>query len=329
MPLFLFISNALQVHGWELTKVLSKLLEEELKNSSVYEGRQLELVCLAVDGFKQPQQLIALAYLLSIGSEFDMIINLDGFNEVVLPMIENRPAGVYPFYPRAWHLYARSGFDLEVALRVVELQRIKERIARLRRLMSRPPFRWSVFCLTLWDILDRRTRIQLQSVDARLRRALHQSGRPLRESGSSEKDETLPEFFQSLVRIWSRCSLAMAQLCQANGTEYFHFLQPNQYYVGSKNLTLEEREVAFVEGKSPTKGAVAIAYPLLVEGGRLLAGRGIHFCDLTQIFHEESRTIYRDNCCHVNKLGNTILATEVVRFIRSGIEARRQTYPRC
>ncbi len=43
------------------------------------------VVNLGFAGYKQPQQLLALAYFLSLGAEYDLIINLDGYNEIVLP----------------------------------------------------------------------------------------------------------------------------------------------------------------------------------------------------------------------------------------------------
>lgn len=39
---------------------------------------------LGQGGWKQPQQLLALNYFLSLGQRFDVIVNLDGFNEIAL-----------------------------------------------------------------------------------------------------------------------------------------------------------------------------------------------------------------------------------------------------
>ena len=33
-------------------------------------------------GYKQPQQLMAYNYLLSLGAEFDAVINIDGYNVI-------------------------------------------------------------------------------------------------------------------------------------------------------------------------------------------------------------------------------------------------------
>src|SRR5665647_2953216 len=41
------------------------------------------VVSLGVAGYKQPQQLLTLTYFLSLGAEYDLVINLDGYNEIV------------------------------------------------------------------------------------------------------------------------------------------------------------------------------------------------------------------------------------------------------
>ncbi len=67
---------------------------------------RVRLLNFASGGYKQPQQLMILNWLLAQGVYFDLIINIDGFNEVALPPVENIPMGVNPFYPRSW--YART-----------------------------------------------------------------------------------------------------------------------------------------------------------------------------------------------------------------------------
>ena len=49
---------------------------------------------------KQPQQLFKLYYLDLIGLKFDIIINLDGFNELALTLSENFAINDHLIYPR-------------------------------------------------------------------------------------------------------------------------------------------------------------------------------------------------------------------------------------
>ena len=80
--------------------------------------REIVFVRLALCGFKQPQQLMSLNYILSLGGEFDLVINIDGFNEIALPGPENIASDVFAAFPRSWHLRTVTGNDTQ-ALRMI------------------------------------------------------------------------------------------------------------------------------------------------------------------------------------------------------------------
>src|SRR5262249_59055693 len=74
-------------------------LIERLSELDAYRGRTFVPLNLAVGGYKQPQAFMAIAYLLALGAEFDVAINLDGFNDVTRHPAENA-ADVLPLpYP--------------------------------------------------------------------------------------------------------------------------------------------------------------------------------------------------------------------------------------
>ena len=75
----------------------------------------------------------------------------------------------------------------------------------------------------------------------------------MRGPSFERKDEA--ELYHELVEVWKRSSLQMKVLCDANGTKYYHFLQPNQYVIGSKPMSeAEKRQV--VNALSPYKSGV-------------------------------------------------------------------------
>ncbi|MFP6606164.1 MAG: hypothetical protein VCC19_06285, partial [Myxococcota bacterium] len=106
-------SVALQVFG-EGSETLRTSL------APAFPGKRIEFVGLTLGGYKQPQQLMALAWMLSLGAHFDVVVNLDGFNEVVLPYAENDPLGIHPAYPRSWHLYQSGALDVAWTAYVAE-----------------------------------------------------------------------------------------------------------------------------------------------------------------------------------------------------------------
>src|SRR5262249_23951485 len=120
-------------------------LEAELSKSSEFANRRLIFVNLALGGYKQPQQLMTLAYLLSLGAEFDLVLNIDGFNEVALYELENASHHVFPAFPRSWH--ARIGTTEQVSgLTKGRLLVIEEQRTELARWHSRAPWRYSILC---------------------------------------------------------------------------------------------------------------------------------------------------------------------------------------
>jgi hypothetical protein len=65
--------------------------EADLRQNTFFRDRDIVTLCFSHEGYKQPQQLLVLAYFLSIGQTFDMVVNIDGFNEVGA-----RPASTTP-----------------------------------------------------------------------------------------------------------------------------------------------------------------------------------------------------------------------------------------
>jgi lysophospholipase L1-like esterase len=110
----------------------------------------------------------------------------------------------------------------------------------------------------------------------------------------------------------------MHQLCAARGIPYHHFLQPNQYVPGSKPLTLEER-TRFTRDDHPYRQAVLDGYPELRKAGEELRRSGVAFHDLTDLFADEERTVYGDDCCHLNAYGNRRLAEAVAAALRQDL----------
>ena len=75
--------------------------------------RRVRVHSLALGGFKQPQMLAALAYLMALGQRFDVVVELDGFNDVALSFSENKYKGTFPAYPRDWDGLVGQAPDLE------------------------------------------------------------------------------------------------------------------------------------------------------------------------------------------------------------------------
>jgi hypothetical protein len=297
----------------QLVKTASATLAEALSGAPRFAGRSIELVDLALGGYKQPQQLLVLATLLALGAQFDAVIDVDGFNEIDGAK-DNLQDGINPYYPYTWNLHARQALDPVALVHMSAVEAARARRETLRTDFARWPVPHSAFLLTLWDLLDRRQEATIRAETAALRDALAHSPATPQQTGPAVAFADDNAMYADFVEVWARASLEMAMLCASHGIAYFQFLQPNQYFPESKTLTAEERQHAYDPDVADT-GRVATAYPMLRERGRDLVTQGVPFTDLTMLFKDEPRSVYGDTCCHLNSLGNAELAEAIGRVV--------------
>ncbi len=69
---------------------VSQGFTKKLKNFPDLANKEIIVMDFASGGYKQPQQLLILNYFLAIGQTFDVVINIDGFNEVALSNLNNQ-----------------------------------------------------------------------------------------------------------------------------------------------------------------------------------------------------------------------------------------------
>ena len=133
-------------------------------------------------------------------------------------------------------------------------------------------------------------------------------------SGPPRKYPDEAALYKDLAGIWANSSLLIHGISRAKGIAYFHFLQPNQYVRGTKELNSEERRTVFLTA-SPFKEGAEKGYPYLIAAGRALADAGVSFHDRTKLFAGITETIYVDDCCHYNRKGYRLLASDVARIV--------------
>jgi hypothetical protein len=288
--------------------------EEQLANDPRFAGKEIVLVRLGVSGFKQPQNLLILSYLLGLGGEFDYIINLDGFNEVVLTETGNLPSSVNYSYPHQWHIRLEDVVTPSETSTSYRLLGIRARRQEVAASAAVSRLRWSgLYCL-IWKCRDLMMQRELISLGMAQMNRTETDGRGFVQGGPRNPSTPIEQLRTEFVDLWKRCSREMKVLAAANGAEYYQFLQPNQYLPDSKVLTPDERETAYAPGHSYEK-AVQASYPLLQQAGAELQSDGIRFVDLTGIFRNETGTIYRDWCCHVNQKGYEMVADAMAQAI--------------
>ena len=207
---------------------------------------------MAAGGYKQPQQFLALAYLLAQGAHFDLVINVDGFNEIALPPAENRPHGVAPLYPRGW--FWRVG-NLKDA-RLPEAARCNCRRRCMRAPIGHGDSRSGISTTAVCWRSRGRAVTNCSAPDGIGSSPRSTSRRSSRRQSYAATGPAMtfaddPSYYAYLARVWRDSSLQMRLLCDANGIAYAHFLQPNQHVEGSKSMTPEERKLMLATGDVP------------------------------------------------------------------------------
>lgn len=297
-------------------------LTESLLASPAFAGKRIELVALTVGGYKQPQQMIALSWLLALGAKFDVVINLDGFNEVVLPRADNVPVGVHPSFPRSWDFYQTKVLDTARLDYAAETRRLLEEQRDRRRAYGTGLLSYSAVVLTLLERADTASSEEIARTQATFRQGLNRAGLDFQSTGPFLPYPDDAALVEDLVALWKASSLQMHHLTAATGGRYFHFLQPNQWVKDAKPYSGIERHQFKIRGPFLPRTAVPAAYPELGRAGFELRNTGVAFHSLVRLFSEETRTVYRDTCCHFNALGITAIATEIGRIVGENHEMR-------
>jgi len=289
-------------------------LIEALQASPRFAGKEIVIVPLALHGYKQPQQLMLLNYLLTLGAEFDIIINIDGFNEVALHYAENAQQNVFPAFPRSWYLRVEPLPDPGSRALIGEIAYLKDKQIRWSQRFPAAALHYSVTANLIWRLGARRFAAKMDQLQRLL--ASHRPPPPGYEVTGPREERSEGDTYGLLASIWKNASLQLAKLSQANGISYFQFLQPNQYDPGAKPLSETELHTAY-DPSHPYRAGVLAGYPLLRQYGSDLRAHGVAFWDLSGMFADVRDTIYIDSCCHINDKGNAMLADRVAAAISS------------
>jgi hypothetical protein len=291
-------------------------LVEQMKQHAFFSGKEIVPLCFSHEGYKQPQEAVVLAYFLSIGQPFDLVVNIDGFNDVALGSLNNE-RGLDFSMPSVQHLDPLINVVNQSTLTPDKLETLAG-IFRDRR--------------TLLDLTDRIRANRIASVNFVLDRYYRMvSNRYVEGLGrfsnlpSNPPDNAFVQVAPSLegrapaalhagiASTWRDASVLMKDMLAERQASYFHFLQPNQYYP-TKTFSDEEAAIALNDA-SPFKKSVEAGYAAMVAAGSTLTQRNVQFFDATRVFDRAPAQMYMDDCCHYTQAGNYVLADFIAASI--------------
>ncbi len=307
-------------------------LERELRSVPELAGREVVVTTYAMGAYKQPQHLLVINDIIARGGSLDVLILIDGFNEAVLGININRRFRVDPFFPHYWFRLAEDMSTASDLRTLGRIEYLKSQRRRTAHRFSRLGARYSMLLSFVWKSLDSRlagrigeARQELEATasDGPLTPArLHQNDRVF--FGSFPEYASVRDFYVDAAANWALSSALLDRLLEAQGGRFFHFLQPNQYFPGSKPLTEQETGL-MLPAEHPQHWNLATGYPYFRAAGERLRQAGVSFHDLTHLFENHSETLYHDSCCHLNQRGNDLLMAAVGRIIAQAISADHGT----
>jgi len=237
----------------------------------------------AMGGGKQPQQYFKYLYLDLLDFRPDIVINVDGVNEINLPLAENLPRRIPASFPRSYSglVRAASG-DRSCAKRNNSLLRLDSNIPLVE--------------LFVWLYV----RHCHKTIEGDLNSIPWWSW-----MGQGDHVEA---YVKESVSVWKSSSNKLNSILESRGIHYIHVVQPSPYLDGSKVLTDEEKVFLTTDIFESYGIHMKEFYGHL--NGETLATK--NFLDLRFLFKSFPDTVYSDAAGHFNQLGNKIISEQIV-----------------
>jgi hypothetical protein len=308
--------------GLALALQRSPELAQAFATRPEWSNRRVRVLNFAMPGYKQPQQALALTYFVALGQRFDLIVNIDGFNEIVTSH-RNWAAGVEPTYP-ADTIWGEWGRLLEKAGTTGKPTSAASHLESYYRLSVSDWRRRADACRLAACFVGMSLAADLASARAaRLAAALQSASEEesLFPTAIKNPDAKSFEIHVDTAERWAAASRVMAGLARERGAAYLHVVQPNQWW----------RAIAGayppIDPAHPHGWVIELVnagYPRLVERVRGLREAGVDVLDATALFRElDWREVYSDDCCHYTDRGNALfaaaIAAEVARLQRTKV----------
>lgn len=302
---------------------INQRFTQSLKQLPQLADKQIIILNMGGLGYKQPQQLLILNYFLALGQKFDLIINIDGFNEVAFGSLNNQ-AKIDISMPSLQQIQpissiANQSLSMETINTVAEINQIQ---ADLKDAVKDADSCSLALCYTVkWIGVQQLVNNYRQAV-AKYQALLVQPENLDRAKGDdslfflAKQDPILsPDEALSLIaKEWYRSSLLIHQILQQRNIPYIHVLQPNQYYPTQRVLTPEEQQI--VKQPNPYANSIKQGYPKLISRLNDLAKSQVNVVNAVTIMDAEKGTVYRDQLGHYNSKGEEIFTNYISNQVK-------------
>lgn len=295
----------MQVYSW---------VEERLKKLPQAHGKRVLVLNLAAGGYKQPQQLFVMSYLMAAGMRFDTVLYFASAYEALTGK-ENGRSGLAIEYPAGVWTSVSNSLDQLVATNefaVLGVFFLRAAQSTQRRLDQ---------CQTAACVVVHRPLLRLERA---LAGALSAIGKPATDQAHFVHDpappaaERVSDMTSASVLSWRRSTRMMSDLAKASGGDFLGILMPTPWIHASGALPPHSTpdQVAFYAKEIP---------PVTIEMMRASAemrAAGINFIDASKFFDDVAmEQVYADQGGHLNIGGLERLVANTLDVLESGRHA--------
>ncbi len=300
---------------FSIFQIQNKILPQYLKQVPGLQDKEFVILSFATGGYKQPQQLLILNYFLALGQELDLVVNIDGFNEVALSNLNNKNQ-INLAMPSIQHIspltsLANNSLSIKAMQATIRIKENKTRINEGFESLQHCSF----------AACDALTSVYVQNSVNNYRKDViaFEKERSKKQKDEEEsviyinKNKSILEesaAFEQMSWNWAKSSIFMHKVLSASNVPYFHVLQPNQYYQTKKVFGEAEKRIAFNKD-TPYSKAVELGYPAILSKFPNLQKNNINILNGVKVFDKTKDAVYVDSCCHYNKAGEVIFSNYV------------------
>lgn len=300
---------------FSIFQIQNKILPQYLKQVPGLQDKEFVILSFATGGYKQPQQLLILNYFLALGQELDLVVNIDGFNEVALSNLNNKNQ-INLAMPSIQHISPLTSLaNNSLSIKAMQATiRIKENKTRINEGLESLQHCSLAAC-------DALTSVYVQNLVNNYRKdiILFEKERSKKQKDEEEsvifinKNKSILEdsaAFEQMAWNWAKSSIFMHKVLSASNVPYFHVLQPNQYYQTKRVFGEAEKRIAFNKD-TPYSKAVELGYPAILSKFPNLQKNNINILNGVKVFDKTKDAVYVDSCCHYNQAGEVIFSNYV------------------
>ena len=298
---------------YAIFQVQNKILPKYLKQLPRLKDQEFIILSFATGGYKQPQQLLILNYFLALGQELDMVVNIDGFNEVALSNLNNKNQ-IDLAMPSLQHILpltnlANNSLSIKAMKATVRIQENKAKINQALTTLQNCTLA-ACDALTSVYIQNLVNNYKTDVINFEKERTKQQDGGSVIYINTNKSVLEDSVAFEQMAQNWAKSSIFMHKVLSASNVPYFQVLQPNQYYQTKRVFSAAEKQIAFNQD-TPYAKAVELGYPALFKKFPNLEKNHIDILNGVNVFDKTKDAVYVDSCCHYNKAGEVIFSDYV------------------